>query len=406
MAVSNLSQEICPFRLTFEVFPLDYGYYVCGPIMTLFIVVGLVGNLICLFVLFSSRPKPVVTYYTVPLCISDCFVLLGSFFMINLPHLLYGRIKTYGPYVYLYPYTSLFSNFAYTACVWLIVLLSVERYFALCHPLKHKIYDAKTRSIWISILCLVAAFIYNIPRFFEITTFDCYLTQTQETMSFLEEAPFRKYKSYWFVYRVVLGSLLFSFGPFALLCYLSIRMWKEVKSTNMITFRKRPSQEVEQRDEHSTLLPQQKANGVQKKQLELSPSTKSVNIGSFRTRSVSVDKQREALAHTLLCVILKFLICHLLPAIIDLCETFMDEKQFYQPLIENIVDTSTLFVVANSSLNIFIYAGCSQEFRRRIFSACAFRKFKQTNEASTSRVQSCVSLLRRESSLKVTPAHV
>lgn len=80
----------------------------------------------------------------------------------------------------------------------------------------------------------------------------------------------------------------------------------------------------------------------------------------------SCSQQIRVLSCMLLCVVLKFLICHTLPAIIDLGETVMDEKQFQTVFMVNVVDTSTLLIVANSSLNIFIYAWCSGGFWRNV----------------------------------------
>lgn len=364
------STDDCVVALRYETFPLDYGFYVCGPVLGLVIIVGLIGNLICIVTFCKTRPLPVVSFYTIPLCICDCAVLFGTFFISNLPHLLYGRLRSYGPYVQVFPYANFFSNFAYTCCVWLVVCLSIERYFALCHPLRHKIYDARRRSIVIAVSCLVLAFAYNIPRYFEIHVFDCFETRTQKPIKLLEPAPFRSLKAYWLAYKVILGPALFSLGPFLLLCYLNIRMWREVKHSRLCVLQQPVATENSRTDLH---LHEQQAL-LDLKEPPRSPNRRGSSMeknsgqsGSFDGRNLdSHDKQRHVLSCTLLCVVIKFLICHSLPAIIDLCEAVMDQEQFGRPLIENLVDTSTLLVAANSSLNIFIYAWCSGAFRNRM----------------------------------------
>jgi hypothetical protein len=299
--------------------------------------------------------------------------------MNNLPHLLYGRMLTYGPYVYFYPYLYFFSNSAYTSCVWLVVFLSVERYFALCHPLKHKIYDAKRRSICISILCLICACLYNLPRYFELKTVSCFDLRTNNTVWLSGPSEFRNMKIYWFAYKVVLGPLFFSLGPFAFLCFLSIRMWQEVKRTRVIVLRRRFLENQYSRTEMaencsgllietSNLYPS-KNNFYNAQNPELGNSNlKKISVTSYNRNSIngSNDKHRRILTYTLLCVVFKFLICHTLPAVIDLCESLMSNEQFSRPLMENLVDTSTLLVVANSSFNLFIYAWCSGGFRKRM----------------------------------------
>ena len=74
----------CRVRLKFQSYPLDYGYYLCGPILAALIVIGILGNTCCLIVFVKSRPTTALTFYTIPLCICDFAVLLGSFFMENL----------------------------------------------------------------------------------------------------------------------------------------------------------------------------------------------------------------------------------------------------------------------------------------------------------------------------------
>lgn len=316
---------------------------------------------------------PVVNFYTIPLCVCDCAVLSGSFLMNSLPHLLYDRMKTYGWYVPLYPCASYFLNFAYTSCVWLVVSLSVERYFAICHPLKHNIYDARRRSIVMLASCLMAAALYSVPRYLEITTVECYELTAKKMVALLAPAKFRNLKSYWVAYRVVMGLGLVSLGPFLLLCFLSIRMWREVTNSRRLALQeeiKRTSNAPgESSSEQIELITQQLSARETSAQKETEGgSSKRVSATKFSRDGgvILADKQRRALSYTLFCVVAKFVICHILPTAIDLCEMIMEEEQFRQPLVEDLVDTSVVLVRANSSFNIFLYAWCNGGFRDRL----------------------------------------
>lgn len=49
-----------------------------------------------------------------------------------------GRIEQ-GSYVYVYPLAYTLANATHTATVWIVLMLTIDRYFALCWPLAHHV---------------------------------------------------------------------------------------------------------------------------------------------------------------------------------------------------------------------------------------------------------------------------
>lgn len=358
----------CIIRAKYTTPTLGYSYYVCGPVMAIFIILGLIGNVICLKIFATTRPVPLVNFYSIPLSISDCAVLISSFFMSNLPHLLYGHIQSYGPYVTIYPHATFFGNFAYTFCVWVTVILSLERYFALCHPLKHKIYDAKRRSMVVTLSCFVAALLYNIPRYWETEIFQCYDLTRRQLIDFLQDTDVHASQYYWIVYKAILSSLLFSFGPLIVLCFLNVKMIRQVKTIRMQLINREETMEITDREECSKPV----EPGCWSLSLH---SNSNSSFIPYAKRQISVYKeQRRVLAYTLFTVATKFFICHSLPAIIDICESFMDSEQFSHSIMDDLLDTSTFLVVINSSTNFIIHMLCNRSFRRTVIKFLRFHR--------------------------------
>lgn len=65
-------------------------------------------------------------------------LLCNGFLLYCLPTLLYGHIVSTGTYVYLYPCVYALANVTHTGSVWIILTLTIDRYLALCQPLKYR----------------------------------------------------------------------------------------------------------------------------------------------------------------------------------------------------------------------------------------------------------------------------
>ena len=75
---------------------------------------------------------------------------------------------------------------------------------------------------------------------------------------------------------------------------------------------------------------------------------------------MSVHEKKEVrLAVMLMIVVLVFLICNVLPLIVNILEVFGKE-------INEVTETSNLLVTVNSSVNFFIYVLFGEKFKRQL----------------------------------------
>ncbi|KAK2147331.1 hypothetical protein NP493_3477g00004, partial [Ridgeia piscesae] len=59
------------------------------------------------------------------------------------------------------------ASIAQTSAVWLVVILTADRYIAICRPLHACQYSTRSRARRAVVLVWLMSVLYNLPRFFE-----------------------------------------------------------------------------------------------------------------------------------------------------------------------------------------------------------------------------------------------
>lgn len=134
---------------------------------------GVAGNVLTFVVLLRTFGRSPMFYVLRMLSISDGLFLLSVFLLqtiVNIyPHT--GILSTcfhYRGHVQYYIWPWMMTTQMTT--VWLTVLVSCERYVAICHPLK-AIYVCTIGKVRMSVIAIVvASVLFNVPRYFEFTT--------------------------------------------------------------------------------------------------------------------------------------------------------------------------------------------------------------------------------------------
>lgn len=134
---------------------------------------GVAGNVLTFVVLLKTFARSPMFYVLRMLSISDGLFLLSVFTaqtVVNMyPHT--GILATcfyYRGYVQYYVWPWMMTTQMTT--VWLTVLVSCERYVAICHPFK-AVYVCTVGKVRISVAAIVVvSVLFNVPRYLEFTT--------------------------------------------------------------------------------------------------------------------------------------------------------------------------------------------------------------------------------------------
>lgn len=340
------------FGHSYETFITRFDYIFHGLAITFLVIFGLFGNILSLLVL--SRPKrwKCINYYLVILAVWDTALLFSSFLLYACGTLIFGKLPVYGSYVKLYPYFYFFSNVASTGSVWVVVMLTVERYVAIANPLKHKtLTSSRFRAKTILTIVSLMAVAFNIPRIFDIENILC-ADLDGNLLNAVKSTDL--YSDFWFhiFYKVVCGILFLSLGPFLVLTTLTIHMFLKLRQATLA--RRLLSNLSLYRNGDSS-------NGRRSGAKDYLKVSTSSPVTTTATSRRCDKKQRTSLEYMSLIVVLKFVVCYCLPTVLDLCELFMYREDFSKLTI--LITLSNVFVVFNSSCNFVIYCVFGKSFR-------------------------------------------
>ncbi len=148
----------------------------------------------------------------------------------------YWRVMIYIRYIYIF-LLHICSSLAYTGSVYATVLLTLERYVAVCWPLKARLWLRPQRAALITLAVLLFAVLLNLPRWFEgygslktvgQHSFDgkqgaiWKFNRTSDASNVLLQESYRKYYHGW-VWLTLMYAL-----PIPLLTFLNYKIWTEV----------------------------------------------------------------------------------------------------------------------------------------------------------------------------------
>ena len=289
---------------------------------------GLVGNAVSFTVLWRDRAGGGATSFLLrAMAVADSLVLVAAVPLYVLSPLalaqMPGASSTYiGIYYAAMPYLWPCYLIPYTGTIFLTVLVSLQRFFAVCRPYS-SVGSCNKRQMRIHVAAIVVfAVVYNIPRFFEYTHFE-YCVGLNQSRNAFGISAFGSNQTYRIVYTNVMYIVVMHGGPLLCLGFLNVKLIKALKER-------------------------------QRKRAEMGK-------GGYQ----------QDITFVLIGVICVFMFCQT-PTMVDhLLWTFVDDSlrqcghwHYYYTAVGDFLG------ILNSSLNFVVYVLASRRFRQNLVSSC------------------------------------
>ena len=213
-----------------------------------------------------------------------------------------------------------FLMISQTCSIWMTVLLSIERFIAVCFPMKRMHLLAPKRiKLAVAIICVFGV-VYNIPRFLEVN-----YVSYKAVAAWNWRSSFGSNHLYIFIYTTIMYIIFSYLIPFTVLAILSLKITLALRKA-----RKRWASE--------------KINHI--------PSR---------------DKREHQFAVYQLGIVVLFLICSSPAMITHILQVFLPNFVFTNPFYVHWILIANGFVFLNSTLNFFVYFFLIKRFRKQLY---------------------------------------
>ena len=224
-------------------------------------------------------------------------------------------------YIYVWPIVGIFASMS----IWLVLLISVHRYVAVIHPLRHAQFSSpRNIHLHLAVVC-VAAVVFEVTRFFEIIAVEVFDEKTNTTSLDWGYSDLFYDPYYQLIYKNIILLTLRLYLPIVVISYTSVRI----------------------------ILSMQKRNKVH----ALKPSR---------------GKEREMkITKTMLAIMVTFIVTQLPLCFYPLARLILpDEKKTLCSAYSLYALTADSLSLINFCANFFIYLVAWQSFRDRLLATC------------------------------------
>lgn len=309
-----------------------------GCLLTAVGILGIIGNIVSMIILSRPQMRSSINYLLIGLARYDTVLIITSILLYGLPTIYpySGYLSYYYFIIYpkISPVTFPIAMIVQTASVYMTFIVTLERYIAVCHPLKARAMCTYGRAKLYFIGCLIFSTLYNIPRFWEVINRAHEIHQypglkekiftNEDVIYCIEPSEIRIDQTYINIYIHWCYLIVIYFIPFLNLAILNCLIYRQIKRANR------------------------------------------------ERQRLSRSEQREiSLATMLICVVIVFFLFNFLAFYLNILEAF------YRQIRTNLTKISNLLVTINSSANFIIYVIFGEKFKRICLQLFCKRKYNR-----------------------------
>ncbi|XP_013771836.1 sex peptide receptor-like [Limulus polyphemus] len=198
-----------------EVFREQSRFWVQRVLVPMILIIGLIGNTVTIVIMTRRRMRSSTNSYLAALAIFDMLYLI-CVFVLSLAHYPGIQDPHYFIYWHIRPFAIMLTDACSNTSVWLTVTFTIERYIAVCHPIRGKVFCTETRAKKVIVFVSLICFFLTLPTPFEWTVVEITDDKTNETKMTMNFSDFGNNNIYKTVYYTM-TAILFIFIPLFLL---------------------------------------------------------------------------------------------------------------------------------------------------------------------------------------------
>lgn len=205
--------------------------FICETVISMPIaILGVLGNLLAFVILWRQKQRLSTNLLLQGLAVADTLVLVTNILLRSIRYLFeYTRAPWLDPFKNAYPYIFVwlypFVFFLRLTDSLLTVLLTIDRFIAVRHPLQAKNLCTLSKAIRNMAILTIVSLVFSIPRFFE------HKVDTSNSYGFSATALLHN-EYYTVIYRIILFLLVMYFLPMVLLVSLNAKLLNTLREAD------------------------------------------------------------------------------------------------------------------------------------------------------------------------------
>ena len=358
-----VNSDICKFRVILDVY-----------VVTLLCLFGIVGNVLSIIILERDRTVRNTTRYLLQMLgVSDSLYLVACLLFQTVGTLeectsWHAALNFYWTHLKTAVYAC--ASIAQTCTVWIVVIVTADRWVAITRPLQAPRYSTLSRVRKEVVIAWFIATVYNVPRFFErsIVSYDdnegkilCWRVK----WTWLREHPY-----YVIIYDSALFFLLRFLLPLSSLAFFNTKLIQAIRTSNSMN---RSVSSSSSRKRKRTYYRNGSFTLAENSDSGSGPAIQSCYSCRRRESNFSYQKMRNT--QMLIVVVIVFFICELPDFLLRmylsvysvlrmLDDSYKDMYLKYQkPVLLYVNVTSNFMLTVNSCSNFIIYILIGRKFR-------------------------------------------